>query len=107
MAGLRHRHAEAALELGLDRGELVALAFQASRLGEVQVDHEHGHEAALTHRRNGGQASSRSTWRVAYVSSTSPSLMSAKSLSTMPQSKPDATSRTSSLKRRRLAISPS
>ena len=43
---LRHGGAEPAVELRLDRGQLLALALEAAGVGEVQIDHEHGDEAA-------------------------------------------------------------
>src|SRR6185312_1021284 len=61
---LRNSYAETAVELSLDRGQLLALALEAAGLREVQVDHQHSHEAGLGHqalRAQLCQASSRST----------------------------------------------
>ena len=46
MVDLGHRGAEPAVELGLDRLQLLALGLQALRLGEVQVDQQQGGEGA-------------------------------------------------------------
>jgi hypothetical protein len=53
MVDLRYRRPEAAAQLRLDRRQLFALALEAAGLREVKVDHEHGHKAALRHRRLG------------------------------------------------------
>src|SRR6185437_8457761 len=40
---LRDGYAKTAVELSLDRGQLLALALEAAGLREVQVDHQHSH----------------------------------------------------------------
>src|SRR5215212_10209188 len=64
MVRLGHRLAEAPLQLGLQRAELLALALQASVLGEVEVDLKDADVA---------QPSVCSTCRISYASITSPS----------------------------------
>src|SRR5262249_10180546 len=48
---LGYRGAQPTVELGLDRGQLLALALQAAGVGEVQIDHQHRDKAAVRHRR--------------------------------------------------------
>ena len=98
---LRHRGAEAPLELRLDRQQLLALALERAVLGEVQLGGEdadvagaHGALPATRRARRRrraagvGSRSVRSISRVSYTSSTSPSLTSLKLSSRMPHSKP-------------------
>src|SRR3954447_4986472 len=68
MVGLGDRRAEAPLQLGLQRDDLLALALEAPVVREVKLDPEDADE--------GGYESSRSTWRVSKTSKTSPSLTS-------------------------------
>src|SRR3954447_19579340 len=91
---------EPPLQLSLQRHEFLALALQRSALGEMEVN--------LDDRDVAQEPSSvRSTWAFSYTSMMSPSLTSMKFSSVMPHSNPAWTSRTSSLKRRRVEMRPS
>ena len=100
----RRRRAEALAQMRLDRGELLALGLQASGVREVQVDHQDGDEAGRLRLRLRELALDLA----GLVGLEHVALLHVLEVpSTMPHSKPAATSPTSSLKRRRLAISPS
>jgi hypothetical protein len=100
MIGLGDRGAEAPLKLSLEREQLLPLVLQRMPLGEVKVDRDEDDVGDYSPR-------VRSTWAFSYTSITSPSFTSMKFSSVMPHSKPPCTSRTSSLKRRSVAIRPS
>ena len=67
VVGLRNRRAEAALELSLERDDLLPLALQACVVGQVELDLDQADDA---------YSSSLSTWRVSKTSRTSPSFTS-------------------------------
>src|ERR1039458_4639160 len=52
--GLGHGHAEAPVQLGLDRAQLLALALQAAGVREMKLDHEYGDEPSGGHQRTFG-----------------------------------------------------
>src|SRR5918992_4521263 len=62
--GLGDGRAEAPLELRLQRGQLLALALEASVVREVEVDLQEADEAHVPPPRRAAYSSSRSTWRV-------------------------------------------
>jgi hypothetical protein len=73
MVDLRHRGPEAVLELRLRRGDVLALALQRARLGEVELDRQDGDEAAAQDSAAGpaaavGTASSREVRSTSRVS---------------------------------------
>src|SRR5215210_2866246 len=104
----RDRRPEAVLQLRFCRFDVLPLALERPRLGEVELDAQdadvagaHGGYslAAVAGSGAGVSRSVRSTWRVSYASSTSPTLTSSKFARWMPHSKPSATSRASSWNR--------
>ena len=118
----RDRHVEVVGDLRLDLAEDSTLPLQRMILGDVHDEakdaHDHGRirpfasrgaAACMAERppalRHGARAASsrRATSSISNASITSPGLTSLKFSSPMPHSRPEVTSRTSSLKRRRLA----
>src|SRR5262249_9178599 len=107
---LGDRRAEPVLQLRLGGEDVLALPLQRPGLREVELDGEDRDEAgaqdgsagvaAVAPAGAGSSSEVRSTSRVSYTSNTSPSRRSLKPSRRMPHSKPSATSRTSSLKRR-------
>jgi hypothetical protein len=54
MVDLGHRRAQAPLELGLQRGQLLALPLEIAGGGEVEVDEQEGDERGRGGSRDGG-----------------------------------------------------